>query len=71
MTNEDFKKMHNVRTASCFIWGKMRTTTQEKTLQIALRNCLKEAGGIGQYRCDFGEGGVHAIYIYFLQKVSG
>ena len=53
-----------------FIWGKMRTATWERTLQIALRNCLKEAGGIGQCRCDSGEGRVHAICIYFLQKVS-
>ena len=32
--------MYNVRVASRFIWGKMRTAAQE----IALRNCFKEGG---------------------------
>ena len=45
MTNEDFKKMHNVRTASCFIWGKMRTAAWETAPQIALRNSFKEIRG--------------------------
>ena len=34
-----------MRVVSCFIWGKMRTATQETALQIALRNCSNEAGG--------------------------
>ena len=34
----------------------MRTTTQNTTPQIALRNCSKEKGGIDQYASDFGEG---------------
>ena len=37
--------MHNMRVASCFIWGKMRTTARETASQIALRNCSKEAEG--------------------------
>ena len=34
-----------------FTGGKMRTAPQ-----ITLRNCSKEAGGKGQYICDFGAG---------------
>ena len=49
----------------------MRTIAKETALQIAMRNCSKEARGCGgQYICDFGEGEVHAIkHIIFLQKV--
>ena len=32
-----------------FIWGKMRTTAQETTLQRALRDCSKEARGRSVY----------------------
>ena len=39
----------------------MRIAAQETALQIALRNCSKEARGKGQCRCDFGEGKLHAI----------
>ena len=38
----------NAQCESCelsFIWGKMRTITQETAFQIALRNCSKEVGG--------------------------
>ena len=31
----------------------MRTTAQEITPQITLRNCSKEAGEKGQFICDF------------------
>ena len=48
----------------------MRTAAQETAPQIALRNCFKETGGRGgQYICDFGKGGVHAIkHVYFLES---
>ena len=65
-----FKKIHNVRVASQVVWDKMRTTAQETAPQIALRNFSEEIGGVGQYICDFGEGGVHTIKCLFLQKVS-
>ena len=46
----------------------MRTATWEITPLIALRNCSTEAGG-GQYRCDFGKGGVRVIKrTFFLRK---
>ena len=32
-----------------FIWSERRTAAQEVTLQIALRDCSKEAVGEGQY----------------------
>ena len=49
----------------------MRTAAQETAFQIALRNGSKEVAGEGQYICDFGEGGVHAIeHIFFLYRVS-
>ena len=38
------KKLHNIRTAGCFIWGKMRTVAQETAFQIALRNFSKVVG---------------------------
>ena len=44
----------------------MRTEAWER----ALRNCSKEVGGEGQYICDFGEGGVHAVKHICFQKVS-
>ena len=48
----------------------MRTAAQETALQIVLRNCFKDMQGRGgQYICDFGKGGVHAIkHIYFLES---
>ena len=42
----------DVQLESCklsFIWGKMRTATQEAASQIALRECSKAAVGEGQY----------------------
>ena len=42
-----------MRVASCFIWAKMRVATGETAPQIAVRNCSKEAGGKGQYICEF------------------
>ena len=64
----------NAQRESCelsFIWGKMRTIAWETSFQIALRNCSKRGRGEGQYTCDFGEGGVHAIkHICFSQKIS-
>ena len=49
---------------SNFIWDKMRTVVQETASQIALRNYSKD----GQYICDFGEVGVHAIkHIFFAE----
>ena len=59
-----------MRVASCFIWAKMRVATGETAPQIALRNCSKEAGGKGQYICDFGEERIHAVKHMFFQKVS-
>ena len=47
----------------------MRTAAWETAPQIALRNCSREEGEC-QYRCDFGEGGVHAIkHILFANGV--
>ena len=48
----------------------MRTTAQGTAPQTALRNCFKEAWGKGQYICDFGEGGIHAINHIFFQVYS-
>ena len=45
----------------------MKTTAQGTTPQAALRNYFKEAWGQGQYICDFGEGGIHAIHHIFFQ----
>ena len=46
----------------------MRTVLWETAPQITLRNCSK--GGGGQYLCDFGKKGVHAIkQVYFLESV--
>ena len=45
----------------------MRTTAQGTAPQTALRNCFKEAWGQGQYICDFGERGIHAINHIFFQ----
>ena len=46
----------------------MRTAARETAFQIALRNCSKEARGKGQYRCDFGEGELHAIrHTFFVE----
>ena len=63
--------LKNAQRESCglsFIWGKMRTAPREIAFQIALRNCSKEAGE-GQYICDFGEGGVHAMkHIFFYGR---
>ena len=41
--------MHNMRVASCFTWGKMRTAARETAPQIALRDCSKEAVGEDEY----------------------
>ena len=43
------KKMHNMRVAISFIWGKMRTAAWEIALQIALRDCSKDGVGGGQH----------------------
>ena len=48
----------------------MRTAAQETAPQISLRNCPKEAGGTGQCKCDFDEGGIHTIKHIFFQTVS-
>ena len=45
------------------LFGAKWTTAQE----IALINCFKEEG---QYICDFGEGGAHAIRHIFFAEVS-
>ena len=52
------------------MWGKMRTVAEKTAPQIALRDCSEEAGRKGQYICDFGERGIHAIKYIFFQKVS-
>jgi len=46
--------------------GQNEACSQERAPQIALKNCSKEAGE-GQFICDFGEGGIHAIKPIFLQ----
>ena len=53
-----------------YLGQKMRTEAQKIAPQIALRNCSKEAGGKGQYICDFGEERIHAVKNMFFQKVS-
>ena len=58
-----------MRVAGCFIGGKMRTAAQETASQIALK-LLQCSWGDGQYTCDFGEGGVHAIKHMFLRSIS-
>ena len=62
---KNLKKGRKVQCESCklsFIWGKMKTAAWETALQMALRNSSKKGWGEGgQYICDFGEGGVHAI----------
>ena len=65
--------LKNVQCESCelsFIWAKMRIAIWETAPQIAVRNCPKEAGGKGQYICDFGEGRIHAMKAIFFQKFS-
>ncbi|XP_029074962.1 catechol O-methyltransferase isoform X1 [Monodon monoceros] len=64
-----FKKIAQCESSKLsFIWGYMRAAAWETGPPIALRNCSKEVGGEGQYVCDFGEGGVHAIEcIFFCQ----
>ena len=42
------KKMYNIRVVS-FIWGKMLIAAREISPQIALRDCSKEAVGVGKY----------------------
>ena len=39
----------------------MRTAAWETAPQIALRNCFREVGGGQGNKCDFGEGGLHAL----------
>ena len=39
------KKMNNMRVVSCFIWGKMRTATQETVPQRTRRDCSKQVVG--------------------------
>ena len=53
-----------------YLGQNMRTEAQKIAPQIALRNCSKEAGGKGQYICDFGEERIHAVKHMFFQKVS-
>ena len=36
----------------------MKTAAWKTASQVALRNCSKEAGGEGQYICDFGKRGI-------------
>ena len=48
----------------------MRIAIWETAPQIAVRNCSKEAGGKGQYICDFGEGRIRAIKAIFFQEFS-
>ena len=52
------KRMNKVSIVSCFIARQMRTAAWKTAPQVALRNCSKEAGGEGQYICDFGKRGV-------------
>ena len=52
LNEEAFLTKKDTQVESCklsFIWSKMRTAAQEVTLQIALRDCSKEAVGEGQY----------------------
>ena len=49
-----------------FYLGQNEACSQERAPQIALKNCSKGAGE-GQFICDFGEGGIHAIKPIFLQ----
>ena len=53
-----------------FIGHRLRTIAQETAPQIGLRDCSKEVAGGGgdQCRCDFGEGGVHAVKHIFLTE---
>ena len=47
----------------------MKTAAWEPAPQIVLRNCPKEVAGKGQYICNFGKGGVHAIkHIFFVDS---
>ena len=47
----------------------MRAAAQETTPQIALEKLFQTGRGEGQYICDFGKGGIHAIkHIYFLES---
>ena len=52
-----------------FIGGKMRVAAWETALQVALRNCSREARGNSQCICDFGEGSIYAINPMFYQKL--
>ena len=60
------KKMYNVRVASRFIWGKMRTAAQE----IALRNCFKEGGEASIYVILVKGEYIHSNTLFFQVSAS-
>ena len=47
----------------------MRTIAWETAFRIALRDCSKEVRAVGgRYKCDFGEGRLHAIkHVFFIE----
>ena len=54
-----------------FIWGKMRTASQETGRQITLRDCSKEAVGEGQsIRFRWGGSSVHSSPLVVIQSLS-
>ena len=52
------------------MWDKMRAIVPKAAFQKVLRNCSTEAMGEGQYTCDFGEEGIHAVMRISFQKIS-
>ena len=48
----------------------MRTAAWKTAPQVALRNCSKEAGGEGQYICDFGKKGINVLKYITFRKIK-
>ena len=74
----DMSTKKDAQLESCevtLIWGKIRTAALETVLQVAQRDCSKEAVGEGQslgdlrYFGDLGEGEGQCNHMLLLQKV--
>ena len=53
-----------------FIWGKNEDYSPGDSLLDSSEKLLRRGRGEGQYRCDFGEGGAHAIkHIFFCRRL--
>ena len=62
------KKTYNLRFASCFIWGKMRTAAGEREPQRVLKGAPKRSCGKVNIQ-DSGEGGVQCLKCLPYKKI--